>query len=219
MLSINRAISLVQYLLQARNSCHKVSFEGCRGHTGNTDHEDCEDGFSITGQYPIDFRKGANLCPTVKDLSKTQYEKVQDSVETLASIFRECRVLTVADMDGEDIMKMSDDSRKTRKDERVRYQQRAALMISAECVRQYKDYQQRLQVKNASTGRVGSFGGTKGPTDTELYNSWFLTLTHHHAREDVMLYEAVGGNVSQRKQKAAELRAQGWTSPFQIQEN
>jgi hypothetical protein len=81
-----------------------------------------KDGFSITGQYPIDFRKGVNLCPTVKDLSKAQYEKVQDSVESLASIFRERRVLTEAVMDGVDIMKMADDSRKTRKDERVRYQ-------------------------------------------------------------------------------------------------
>jgi hypothetical protein len=87
-----------------------------------------KDGFAITGQYPIDFRKGMNLCPTVKVLSKAPYEKIRDSVETLASIFREREVLTEADMDGEGIVNMLEESRKTRKDERVLYQQRPAVM-------------------------------------------------------------------------------------------
>jgi hypothetical protein len=171
-------------------------------------------GLALTGQYPIDFASAMKLCPTVKDLSKAQYETMKNSVETLANKFRQRGVLTEADMDEEGIVVRSEDTRNTRKDERVLYQQRAALMNSAECVRQYKEYQRRLLAKKASTGRVGASRRTKGSSDIDLYNNWCLTLTHHQARDEATLCEALGGKLCRRKQKAAELRAQGWTPPF-----
>jgi prophage tail gpP-like protein len=68
------------------------------------------------------------LDPTVKDLSKAQYENMENSVETLTNTFRQRGVLTEADIDGEDIVVLSEDTRNPRKDERVLYQQRAVYM-------------------------------------------------------------------------------------------
>ena len=133
------------------------------------------------------------------------------SVETLANIFRERGVLTEADMDEFNIIDMSEDTRRTPKDERVLHQQRAVLMNSAECTRQYKEYQMRLQVKKTSSRRGPRANGVKALTDAQLYKSWCFTLSHAQAREEATLCEAMGGRVNRRKQKAVELRAQGWT--------
>jgi hypothetical protein len=53
---------------------------------------------------------------------------MENSVETLTNTFRQRGVLTEADIDGEDIVVLSEDTRNPRKDERVLYQQRAVYM-------------------------------------------------------------------------------------------
>jgi hypothetical protein len=113
-----------------------------------------------------------------------------DSVETLASIFRECGVLTGADMDDANIVDMTEDSRKTRKDERVLYPQRAVLMNSVECVHEYKEYQQRLQAKKAPTGRVGTPGKTKATYCTKVGAKPSLIIEHEKKRPFVRLLGA-----------------------------
>lgn len=177
------------------------------------------DGYAAIGQWPIDFVSAMNQCPTIRIMTSADYKKMKDSVDAMADIFRERGVITEAEMDDLGIPDYSEDRRKTPKDERNLSQQRAVVMNSTECVRQYKEYQQRLQARRASAGQATTSNGTRGPTDSQLYKSWCLTLTHQQAREEAVLCEAAGGKVSRRKQKAAELRAQGWTAPTESTEN
>eukprot|EP01033_Poteriospumella_lacustris_P010239 gene10239-7282_t len=110
-------------------------------------------GYETTGQWPISFVAAMSHCPTVKTMSVHEYNNMKDNVENLANVFRERGVLTEADMDEFNIIDMSEDTRRTPKDERVLHQQRAVLMNSAECTRQYKEYQMRLQGKKTASGR------------------------------------------------------------------
>lgn len=169
------------------------------------------DGYEKTGQYPVNFVAAMNQCPAVKHMSMHDFNHMKNSVDQLANIFRTRGILTEADMDALLIIDQSEDSRKTPKDERVLHQQRAVLMNSAECIRQYKEYHERLQAKKASSGRVAAPNGSAPLSDAQLYNSWCFSLSHNEAREEAKNCEAAGGKVSRRKQKAAELRAQGWT--------
>lgn len=134
-------------------------------------------------------------------------------MDTLADILRDRGVLTEADMDEHGIVDLSEDSRKTPKDQRVLHQQRAVLMNSEGSKLQFRDRQSRLQARKAAARQPAS----DGVTIAQLYEIWFNRLTKQEKREELVLRDAVGGKVACRKQKAVKLRAQGWKpdEPFE----
>jgi hypothetical protein len=175
-------------------------------------------GYRVTGQWPIDFTSAMNQCSAVSQLSAAAYIHMRDKVETLAGIFRERGVLTEADMDEHGIVDLTDDTRKTPKDQRVLHQQRAVLMNSEECIRQFKEYQARLEARKAAVRQSATDGQAQGLTNAQLYEAWFNRLTKDEQREELVLRDAAGGKVARRKQKAAELRVQGWKPDEPVEE-
>ena len=143
---------------------------------------------------------------------------MQDKVGTLADIFRERGVLTEADMDEHEIIDLTEDSRKTPKDQRVLHQQRAVLMNSEECILQFKDQQSNLEARKVAARQTASDGEVQGLTNAQLYEAWFNRLTKQEQRNELVLRDNAGGKVARRKQKAVELRAQGWKPDEPIEE-
>lgn len=176
-------------------------------------------GYRVTGQWPINFTLAMNQCSAVKTISHAAYRNMQDKVETLARIFRERGVLTEADMDEHGIVDLSEDTRKTPKDQRVLHQQRAVLMNSEECILQYREYQSRLEARKAEVRQPATDEHARGLTSAKLYEVWFNHLTKQEQRAELVLRDEAGGKVARRKQKVAELRAQGWKPDEPIEEN
>ncbi len=167
-------------------------------------------GYRVTGQWPINFTSAMNQCSAVKNISAAAYNHMQDKVGTLADIFRQRGVLTEADMDENGIVDLTEDSRKTPKDLRVLHQQRAVLMNSEECILQFKDQQSNLEARKVAARQKASDGEAQGLTDAQLYEAWFNRLTNQEKRDELVHRDNAGGKVARRKQKAVELRAQGW---------
>lgn len=107
---------------------------------------------------------------------------MQDKVETLARIFRWRGVLTEADMDQHGIVDLSEDARKTPKEQRVLYQQRAVLMNSEECIPQYREYQPRLEARKAEVWQPATHEQARGLTNVKLYEFWFNGLIKQEQR-------------------------------------
>jgi len=172
-----------------------------------------QDGYEVIGQYPIDFERAMAQCPSVKYMNKKHYEHMKNKVEELAGIFREKGILTEQDMDDSGIVEMTQDSRTAPKDERVLHQQRAVLMNSDECVRQYKIHQERTRAKKTA---AASSGGASRKDNVALYKQWLDTLSAEEMRAEKEAIKEAGGKVIRRNIKAVELRAANWVPPLVV---